>query len=699
MPLLERFCIARSRFAKPMPLPPTGKKAAIFGSGLSSLAAAWELGRKGHSVHVFHVGPPGRSLIDVPAEKLPETALKETLGQLAAVRTTFEAAENFSPEQLDSAKKKFMAVYLGFDDPALKAVDFNMSEPIPVEPATLAALTGRIFASREPSFIGQLAAGRRAAGSIDRLMQGVSPATAREAEATYPTKLYTNLAKVTVKPQKPPADPLAPTPEEAMEEAGRCIQCECLECVKNCAYLRHYKGHPKKYAREIYNNLSVVHGLRKANNMINSCAECGLCKEICPLEADSGQFIAKARLEMTAASRMPPSAHEFALEDMLYSNSPAVAFFRHQPGADHSAWLFFPGCQLPPSLPGETAAVYEHLRDRLAGGVGFALGCCGAPAKWSGRQKLTQTVRDDLHKIWEEAGRPQVILACASCSLFFQAELAEIPAITLWDVLAETELPATGRAAAEELALHDPCAARHDPKTRQSIRTIARRLEQPIRELPLSGELTRCCGYGGLASAANPEVGDLIAGDRAGDSDLTMLTYCIMCRDRLKGVGKPSLHLLNLLFPNAPMEKAALRKPPGISERQEGRLEFRRDLLFKCWGESPAPGWLMNSFPMHISEELASRLERRRILTSDLAAVLRHAKEHGAQFFNRETGRYLTSLRPRQVTFWVEYSLDDDGAYTIHDAYCHRMVVPGVPGCGAGSPASLEGYAAKGGRA
>ena len=30
-----------------------------------------------------------------------------------------------------------------------------------------------------------------------------------------------------------------------------------------------------------------------------------------------------------------------------------------------------------------------------------------------------------------------------------------------------------------------------------------------------------------------------------------------------------------------------------------------------------------------------------------------------------------------RVTFWVEYSVED-GVRVVHDAYCHRMEVPGT---------------------
>ena len=51
----------------------------------------------------------------------------------------------------------------------------------------------------------------------------------------------------------------------------------------------------------------------------------------------------------------------------------------------------------------------------------------------------------------------------------------------------------------------------------------------------------------------------------------------------------------------------------------------------------------------------------------------------GQNFENVETGRLLGSWRPRNVTFWVEYERRD-GALVLHDAWSHRMTVPGSGG-------------------
>ncbi len=71
--------------------------------------------------------------------------------------------------------------------------------------------------------------------------------TGRELEGPYETRLYTSLAKVESVP--PVVVDGMYTEENGRDEAGRCLQCECMECVKHCEYLKHYKFYPKVYAR------------------------------------------------------------------------------------------------------------------------------------------------------------------------------------------------------------------------------------------------------------------------------------------------------------------------------------------------------------------------------------------------------------------------------------------------------------------
>ena len=73
-----------------------------------------------------------------------------------------------------------------------------------------------------------------------------------------------------------------------------------------------------------------------------------------------------------------------------------------------------------------------------------------------------------------------------------------------------------------------------------------------------------------------------------------------------------------------------------------------------------------------IPEEVEHRINERRILKEDIQKTIHNAETTGEKFINAINGRFLASMRPDRVTFWVEY-IQIGNAYQIHSAYSHRM--------------------------
>jgi len=210
-----------------------------------------------------------------------------------------------------------------------------------------------------------------------------------------------------------------------------------MECVKVCEYLKHYKGYPKKYIRETYNNLSIVMGTRHSNQFINTCALCGLCGEVCPTDVDMGEICQNAREQMVEQKRMPASAHDFALQDMAFSNGEKFALAHNAPGLDTSSYVFFPGCQLSGSSPEYVEKAYSFLKDTFQkdnAGVGLMLRCCGAPADWAGRKDLFANSQSEFRAEYEKLGKPKVILTCSSCYQMFQKHYPDVEIVSFWEV-------------------------------------------------------------------------------------------------------------------------------------------------------------------------------------------------------------------------------------------------------------------------
>ena len=75
-------------------------------------------------------------------------------------------------------------------------------------------------------------------------------------------------------------------------------------------------------------------------------------------------------------------------------------------------------------------------------------------------------------------------------------------------------------------------------------------------------------------------------------------------------------------------------------------------------------------------DAVVSLLEDRHILDEDIQQVIQYAEENGEKLYQPDGDRYLAKRRLSEATFYVEYSLSDEG-YVVHTAYSHRSVIEG----------------------
>lgn len=386
-----------------------------------------------------------------------------------------------------------------------------------------------------------------------------------------------------------------------------------------------------------------------------------------------GEVCLAARESMVSKRKMPPSAHDFALRDMASSRSEAFLLARHQPGFATSQAVFFPGCQLSASSPDHVARVYEYLRAKIPGGIGLVLGCCGAPAHWSGEKKLFEDVLKSLREELVRMGNPRMITACSSCYRMFKDYLSDVSVESLWTQLDHEAIkPDRPADFVRSLAVHDPCTTRNEESIQGSVRNLLKKSGADVIELNERG-LTTCCGYGGLMQFVNAEVADKVVNRRIHQSDADYVTYCAMCRDNFARRGKRTLHILDVLFQDN-SDDPATRPDPGFSARQENRARLKRKLLHEVWRE-PVPDE-EQKLKLNISPEVLARLEKRMILMDDVRKVIAHAEATGKKIWNPQTGRLIASHRPAAVTYWVEYTIQQE-EFVVHNAYSHRMEVSG----------------------
>ena len=683
------------------------QRMAVVGAGVAGLVCAYDLAAKGFDVDVYHTGEPEYAL----KERFPNLDWEAPNGPAAewerlCAKVAFLKVESLDAGLLTELVASYEAIFVD-----ASSGEFGIAREL-CDATTLVyeeGFGGRVVAGGWCDAVFSTARaggeGRKGALTMERMAGGVSLTAARERETRSPAMQLDGIEEaVRVSPAKG-----GYTKEEAMREASRCLDCRCDICVRACAYMQKYQGYPKVFARRIFNNLSIAQGIRKANTLINSCALCGQCEELCPDGFSMKDLCLAAREELVAQGFMSKSAFEFALEDMEQASGNECLFVHEGYDGKSPRYVFFPGCQLAGARPKQVADVYDFLKDRLYGGLGVYLSCCGIPAHWAGEKEYFARHVQQMKEKLVSLGSPTVIAACPTCLNVFREYLPEVASVSLWEVLDGMELASWVRArentVPDTLVIHDPCAARHNTVWQNAVRSLAKKCGVTVREPKHTRETTACCGHGGNQWCADYEAARAMARKRAEELGGSTLASCIMCRENLASQGLPTWHLLDIL--PVGWEVAAPYPATSLSERRAGRIEARRIFVRKLDKEEmPREEHKVRlrfakAFPVRQNEGVVVKgskaweaaclaaLEARQILLCDVEETIFVAEREGRFFVTPDTGHRLASHRPRTVTFWVEYAREEDEAgplYIVHDAWCHRTLVPGAGGEGVNQP-------------
>ena len=633
------------------------KTAAILGSGLFPLFLAGELEKKAYPVTVFCEQENPEEFLRCAAGFLDDEAFRLELGRLKGKDIQFSFGCRIDAAFLEEKRQCFDMVCVS------ESILDALLPDSTVIPELMYCEEEKLIACRGEGVMAAAVGAKKAALTADRLAQNLDPRSMRGTEDPFESRLYTDLDEAKALTRIPKSGDRY-TEAEAAEEARRCIQCHCEECMKSCAYLEHYKKYPGLLAREIYNNTQIIMGDHQLNKPMNACTLCGQCTAVCPNGFDMARVCASARRNMVSTDKMPLAPHEFALMDMLFSNGDAF-LSRLQPGKEQCRFVFFPGCQAAAVAPATVRAAYLDLCARLSGGVALMLGCCGAICDWAGRYEMQDSTRAFLLSELSKLGDPVIIAGCPTC----RKELSELTGREvkgIWEILDEIGLPDGAKGMDRPAALHDACGARGDARTQETVRRLAEKLGVTLTETPYSGDRAPCCGYGGLTAYANPEVADEITQKALSRSDAPYVSYCMACRDRFARQGRESRHLLELVY------GTDAGSPPDISEKRWNRLTLKNELLQELWLEEPKEMKL--DYELNYTDEARKLMDGRMILTDDVIAVLDAFRENG-EAIEDEDGLLVARHRVGNATFWVKFSMAGDNGYLVHRAWSHRMNV------------------------
>lgn len=697
--MLEKACIsfAGDRSPTDYNLPLKKKKAAVIGAGISGLACALRLCMKKYEVEIFEEsGRIGGYLWKLMEPELFLTDIEEQFkheNYILHLNTQVRTAE-------DLAGYGFDAVYVATGE---GGADFGLLSASGENEKRFCAMNGNSGWFAGGGLIGEqpvyaLANGLNMGTVIDNFLKTGNLLNPENLQKTCmrldPAKLKQQMEAVI------PEESGGYSEEEAKKEAARCLECQCDFCRTDCDLTDFYSKWPLRIRDEIIATTlpgSADVKATPARRLLSTCNQCGLCKETCPEEIDLGGLILEGRKSMHRQKKAPWVFHDFWLRDMDFANGElaSVTQLSMKPdngeppaaseGGETNNYAFFPGCQLGASDPALVERAYGYLVSKRPD-TGLMLRCCGAPAEWSGDEEKFNREIETIRMLWEDLEKPTLILACPTCEKKFKTYMAEIPVISLYEIIADWGVNSADQTENRKVySVFDACAARHESEMKEAVRTLAEAAGCALEPLPENEAYARCCSFGGQPGAANPEYVDFVVKKRISEGDNPYIAYCVNCRDVFLDAGKDAVHILDLLFGDG----KAPRKLATVSERRENRIRLKRNLLKRYWNIDTEEARKETSGSVRISVELSEKLNRDRILEEDVIEVLEFCERTGRRVYHPDRETYSGYREIGYTTYWVEYkpaepetegrgqAVAEPGAqsYELTNAYAHRMKI------------------------
>lgn len=281
------------------------KSVAIIGAGPAGLAAAYYLAQEGFDCTIFdeHEKPGGMLQYGVPENELPRDVLDKEIAQIAKLGVKFKLKTKIGENvTLESLRKDFGAVFVAVGK--LKEQSDSMglqtkADAIVIDSNTYQTNIPGVFAGgdavrKRKVTVRAVADGKEACAAISQYLSGQN--------VTGPVKLFnsrigklsseevgkfvsavgwampTNLKKVVCEAH--PTN-IGFTNDEALQEAARCLHCDCRKPV-NCKLRKYSDQYNAKAGQYKGKNRSFVQ-LAEHPELIfepGKCIDCGLCIEI-----------------------------------------------------------------------------------------------------------------------------------------------------------------------------------------------------------------------------------------------------------------------------------------------------------------------------------------------------------------------------------------------------------------------------------
>ena len=209
------------------------KTVAILGADLFTLLLAGELEKKAYPVAFFCEQPDPESCLRACAPFLGEAAFALELKRLRGKDIQFEYNRRPDAAFCEELRERFDVLCVS------GSVMRDVFPGAAVIPELMYCEEEKLVCGSCAGVLDTAFGAKKAALTVDRLAQKLDPRNMRGSEGACESSLYTDLSEAEALSRVPVGEG-GYSGEQAIEEASRCIQCRCEECLKSCAYLRHY---------------------------------------------------------------------------------------------------------------------------------------------------------------------------------------------------------------------------------------------------------------------------------------------------------------------------------------------------------------------------------------------------------------------------------------------------------------------------
>lgn len=279
--------------------PDSGKSVAVVGAGPTGLAAAYYLRQAGHAVTIYEKEAQlgGRLRHEHSTDELPPEILDAEIATIVGLSIETRLNTQLGNDvTLDELAARHDAVLIaGGATPKSTVESWSLKATprgVDVDKETYAASRTGVFAAgnairTKGLVVRSVADGKEAAASINHFLADGKPSSIEKPFSSRigklsPDELSNFIASGSLQPlRQPEIKPQGYTPAMAVEQAGRCLHCDCraLSTCRLKRYAEMYGADPNRYKGE---RAVLIQNLQHSEVIYEpgKCIDCGLCIEI-----------------------------------------------------------------------------------------------------------------------------------------------------------------------------------------------------------------------------------------------------------------------------------------------------------------------------------------------------------------------------------------------------------------------------------